>query len=66
MTIDTIDNDIAEVEAMRRKLHIHQLKTAAVVLSGLADGFKDVTTKNETKSIAASVIWAVKQLEGAV
>lgn len=59
MTIDTINNDIAEVEAMRRKLHIYQLKTAA-------KGLKEESSRRDTKSIAVSVVWAVEQLEGKV
>ncbi len=42
---------------------IHELKTAAVVLSGIADGIKDTETKAHTKMLAAVVIKAVKELE---
>jgi len=45
------------------KYRILALKKAAIVLNGLADGFKDESVKSETKSLAWAVSWAVTKLE---
>jgi len=47
------------------KYRILALKKAAIVLNGLADSFKDESTKSETKSLAWAVSWAVVELETA-
>lgn len=47
------------------KYRLLALKKAAIVLNGLADSFKDESTKAETKSLAWAVSWAVTELETA-
>ena len=42
---------------------IAELKTAALVLSGLANGMKDEETKAHTKMLAFVVLKAIRELE---
>ena len=44
------------------KIRIDSLKVAAIVMGNLADSFKDKTTRDETKSLAWSISWAVIEL----
>lgn len=39
------------------------LKKAAIVMNALADSMQDASTKDETKSLAWSITWAVQKLE---
>jgi len=50
-------------DALEDKYRIMALKKAAIVMNGLADSFKDETTKSETKSLAWAISWAVVELE---
>lgn len=50
-------------DALEDKYRILALKKAAIVMNGLADSFKDETTKSETKSLAWAISWAVTKLE---
>jgi len=52
-------------DALEDKYRIIALKKAAIVMNGLADSFKDETTKSETKSLAWAISWAVVELETA-
>jgi hypothetical protein len=52
-------------DALEDKYRIIALKKAAIVMNGLADSFKDETTKSETKSLAWAISWAVVELESA-
>ena len=44
------------------KIRIDSLKVAAIVMGNLADSFKDKTTRDEAKSLAWSISWAVIEL----
>lgn len=45
------------------KYRILALKKAAIVMNGLADSFKDESVKQETKSLAWAISWAVARIE---
>ncbi len=46
------------------KIRVIALKKAAIVMNALAEGMKDESTKNETKSLAWTISWAVGKIEG--
>jgi hypothetical protein len=48
---------------LETKTRLLALKQAAIVLNGLADSFEDQEIKNQTKSLAWAVTWAVKEIE---
>ena len=50
-------------DALEDRYRILALKKAAIVMNGLADSFKEESTKSETKSLAWAISWAVTKLE---
>lgn len=44
------------------KTRLDALKKACIVMNSIADGFKDEDTRNETKSLAWAISWAVVEL----
>ena len=50
-------------DPLENKYRIVALKKAAIVMNALADSIKDEATKSETKSLAWTISWAVKELE---
>lgn len=44
------------------KIRIIALKKAAIVMGSLADSFQDKAIRDETKSLAWSISWAVIEL----
>lgn len=46
------------------KIRVIALKKAAIVMNALAEQMCDETTKNETKSLAWTISWAIKKIEG--
>lgn len=48
------------------KVRILALKKAAIVMNALAEQMQDENTKNETKSLAWTISWAVKKIEGEI
>lgn len=45
------------------KVRVLALKKAAIVMNALAESMQDANTKNETKSLAWSISWAVTRIE---
>jgi len=45
------------------KTRLLALKKAAIVMNALADSMQDASVKNETKSLAWSISWAVTEIE---
>ena len=50
-------------DKLENKYRILALKKASIVLNAMADSFKDEYSKQETKSLAWAVSWAVMELE---
>jgi hypothetical protein len=45
------------------KTRLLALKKAVIVMGKLADSFEKESVKNETKSLAWTISWAVKEIE---
>lgn len=48
------------------KVRVIALKKVAIVMNALAEQMRDENTKNETKSLARTILWAVTKIEGEV
>ena len=46
------------------KVRLVALKKAAIVMNALAESMREPSTKEETKSLAWSISWAVARLDG--
>ncbi len=51
------------MDDLEKHYRILALKKAAVVMNTLAEGMKDQSIKDETKSLAWTITWAVNELE---
>ena len=51
------------VDELELKYRILALKKACIVMNALAESFEHETTKQETKSLAWTISWAVAELE---
>jgi hypothetical protein len=51
---------------LENKIRLDALKKAAIVMNTLADCMQDGINKNETKSLAWTISWAVKKIEEVV
>ena len=47
------------------QVRVMALKKAVIVMNALAEQMNDESTKQETKSLAWSISWAVAKIEGA-
>lgn len=50
-------------DSLEYSVYITALKKAAIVMNALAMQMKDEATRDETKSLAWTISWAVKELE---
>ncbi len=58
-----IVKDSKMTDQLEKEIRITALKKAALVMNALAEQIKDEANKSETKSLAWTISWAVKELE---
>lgn len=54
---------VINMDDLEKHYRLIALKKAALVMNALAEGMKEQSVKDETKSLAWTITWAINELE---